>query len=164
MQAVSVSHSIEWWFILQLCGDTPQGSIPWLKCVSVLRLLALHLPSVFIPVASSLVSPFPLPLKVSGGDLSSQKLGLEGQRPRDQGFPLSNFQRSPESRCSHSPLLQAPLWQIAPGTSSQTNKQPEPELKLTKPERNTAPRNGGRECTGLRGPADLRSCMWLWSG
>lgn len=156
MQAVSVSHSIEWW-----------GHSPGVHAVAEVCLCletSCLASSVFIPVASSLVSPFPLPLKVSGGDLSSQKLGLEGQRPRDQGFPLSNFQRSPESRCSHSPLLQAPLWQIAPGTSSQTNKQPEPELKLTKPERNTAPRNGGRECTGLRGPADLRSCTWLWSG
>lgn len=120
-------HSIEQQRLLSggpsHCGDTPhRGPSTWLKCVSVSRLLTcISLLFIFLWPPSSLVAPFPLPLKMTAGGLSSLKLGLEGQKSQDQGIPFSNFQRSPESRCSHSPLLLE-----APGSLADSSRDLQP--------------------------------------
>lgn len=86
-----------------------------------------------------------------------------GSRTRDSLYPAFRGPQRADVTTPCSSKLQAP-WRIAPGTCSHTNKQLESELKLRKPESRAPPRNGGREFTGRRGPADLRSCMWQWSG
>lgn len=63
---------------------------------------------------------------------------VRSHRIRDSLYPtFRGPQRADDVATPCSSKLQA-LWQIAPGTFNQTNKQQEPELKLTKPESNTA--------------------------